>query len=55
MLVPPELRAAAGLDKDVLLLGMGHHFELWDKASYEAKEAEAMQAEMPEAFEDFAF
>ena len=44
ILVSPELRQAAGL-----------HFELWDKASYEAKEAEAMQAGMPEAFEDFAF
>ncbi len=55
VLVAPELRAAAGLSRDVMLLGMGQHFELWDKASYEAKEAEAMQAGMPEAFEDFAF
>ena len=55
VLVSPELRAAAGLVKDVVLLGMGAHFELWDKATYEAKEAEAMQAGMPEAFEDFAF
>ena len=55
VLVSPELRQAAGLSRDVMLLGMGQHFELWDKASYEAKEAEAMQAGMPEAFEDFAF
>ncbi len=55
ILVSPELRAAAGLTRDVMLLGMGHHFELWDKASHEAKEAEASQAEMPEAFKDFAF
>ena len=55
ILVSPELRQAAGLTRDVMLLGMGQHFELWDKASYEAKEAEAMQAGMPEAFEDFAF
>lgn len=55
VLVSPELRAAAGLTRDVMLLGMGNHFELWDKASYEAKEAEAMQASMPEVFEDFAF
>ena len=55
ILVSPELRQAAGLSRDVMLLGMGQHFELWDKASYEAKEAEAMQAGMPEAFEDFAF
>ena len=55
VLVSPELRQAAGLTRDVMLLGMGNHFELWDKTTYEAKEAEAMQAGMPEAFEDFAF
>jgi len=55
VLVSPELRQAAGLTREVMLLGMGQHFELWDKATYEAKEAEAMQAGMPEAFEDFAF
>lgn len=55
VLVSPELRAAAGLVRDAMLLGMGQHFELWDKARYEAQEAEAMQAQMPEAFEDFAF
>ena len=55
VLVSPELRAAAGLTREVMLLGMGQHFELWDKAGYEAKEAEAMQAGMPEAFEDFSF
>jgi MraZ protein len=55
VLVSPELRAAAGIAKDVMLLGMGNHFELWDKATYEAKEAEAMRGEMPEAFQDFSF
>jgi MraZ protein len=55
VLVSPELRTAAGLTREVMLLGMGQHFELWDKAAYEAKEAEAMQAGMPEAFKDFAF
>jgi len=55
VLVSPELRAAAGLTREVMLLGMGAHFELWDKAGYEAKEAEAMQAGMPEVFKDFSF
>ena len=32
-----------------MLLGMGNHFELWDKATYDAKEAEAMEGEMPDA------
>jgi MraZ protein len=55
VLISPELRAAAGITKDVMLLGMGRHFELWDKARYEAEEAQAMQASMPDAFKDFSF
>ena len=55
VLISPELRQAAGLTREAMLLGMGRHFELWDKATYEAKEAEAMQAGMPEAFEYFSF
>jgi len=55
VLVSPELRAAAGISKDCVLLGMGQHFELWDKASYDAQEAEALHGEMPEAFKDFSF
>ena len=55
VLVSPELREAVGLTKEVVLLGMGNHFELWDKATYEAHEAKAMQEEMPAAFQDFAF
>jgi MraZ protein len=55
VLVSPELRAAAGIDKDAVLLGMGSYFELWDKASYEAQEAKAMQGEMPDVFQDFSF
>ena len=50
-----ELRAAAGLEREVILMGMGRHFELWDKATYEAKEAEAMQGETPDAFKELSF
>jgi MraZ protein len=55
VLVSPELRATAGITKDTLLLGMGNYFELWDKPTYDAKEAQAMQGEMPEVFKDFSF
>ncbi len=55
VLVSPELREAAGISRDTVLLGMGNHFELWDKATYEAKEAEAMAGEMPDVFKDFSF
>ena len=55
VLVSPELRQAGGLSKDVMLMGMGTHFELWDKAAYDAKEAAALQQEMPDVFKDFSF
>jgi MraZ protein len=55
VLVSPELRAGAGISKDVVLLGMGAYFELWDAQVYAAQEAEAMKAEMPDVFKDFSF
>jgi MraZ protein len=55
VLVSPELRSAAHITKEVMLLGMGSHFELWDKSTYDAQEAEAMQGEMPDVFRDFSF
>ena len=55
VLISPELRAAAGLSKEAVLLGMGNHFELWDAAAYAAQEAEAMQGDMPDVFKDFSF
>jgi MraZ protein len=55
VLISPELCAAAGISKDTMLLGMGNHFELWDKATYETLEAQAMQGEMPDVFKEFSF
>ena len=55
ILISPELRTSAGISKDTVLLGMGNHFELWDKATYEAQEARAMQEQMPDVFKDFSF
>ena len=55
VLVSPELRAAAGIAKDTILLGMGSYFELWDKTAYETQESKAMQEQMPEVFKDFSF
>ena len=55
VLISPELRAAAGLTKEAVLLGMGSYFELWDKSTYDAQEAKAMQGAMPDVFKDFSF
>lgn len=49
VLIPPELRAWAGLDRDVKFMGVGSHFELWDSARHEAREAEALAKGRPEA------
>jgi len=37
ILVPPYLRSYAKLDKDAILAGVGKKFELWDKATFEAR------------------
>ena len=55
VLVSPELRCAAGISKDTVLLGMGHYFELWDARTHAAQEAEQMKGEMPDVFRDFSF
>jgi MraZ protein len=47
VLVPPELRTAAGLEKDVRLIGNGRVLELWDGARHDAFEAKLMQQPMP--------
>lgn len=39
VLIAPELRAAAGLERDLMLLGMGDRFEIWDAQRLEANEA----------------
>jgi MraZ protein len=55
VLVSPELRAAGTLEKEVTLLGMGRHFELWDAQIYAAKEQAAIAEGMPEALKNFTF
>jgi MraZ protein len=55
ILVSPELRQAAGLAKDVMLLGMGSHFEVWDSGSLAAKDQETIASGMPEALANFSF
>lgn len=55
VLIAPELRSAAMLDKEVMLLGMGSHFEVWDAATYTAKEQQAMAQGMPDALKNFSF
>lgn len=55
VLVSPELRVAVNLEREVILLGMGSHFELWDAQTYAAKEQAAMAQGMPDALKNFTF
>ena len=55
ILVAPELRSAAGMSRDVMLLGMGAHFELWDAASLARREAEDLQQGMGDVLNQFSF
>lgn len=49
VLIPPELRQWAGLERDVKLLGMGRSFEIWDSQRFEAREATTLALGAPEA------
>ena len=55
VLIAPELRSSAGLVRDVMLLGMGSHFELWDAQRHADHESRVMQSEMPESLKSFSF
>ena len=55
VLIAPELRVAAGLVRDVMLLGMGSHFELWDAERHAAHEAAVMKSALPESLKSFSF
>ena len=55
VLISPELRAAVGLEKEVMMLGMGTHFEIWDAAKLAGSEAEAVAGGMPDVLSNFSF
>jgi MraZ protein len=40
VLIAPELRQYAGLDKDVWLVGQGSHFEVWSDAGWKQQQEE---------------
>jgi MraZ protein len=55
ILISPELRNAVGLSRDVMLLGMGSHFEIWDAAKLGESEAQAISGGMPDVLSNFSF
>ena len=55
ILISPELRVAANIEREIILLGMGSHLELWDAQIYSSKEQAAIAQGMPEALKQFSF
>ncbi len=49
VLIPPDLRRWAGLEREVKFMGLGTYFELWDLGRYEVHEAQAIARGKPEA------
>ena len=48
VLVPPTLRDYAGLDKKIMLVGMGNKFELWSAEAWLASVTAAADEPLPE-------
>ncbi len=55
ILIAPELRGAAKLGKEVMLLGMGSHFELWDAQLLGQDETAALEAGIPDVLSNYSF
>lgn len=57
LLISPTLREFAGLEKDVMLVGQGSHFEMWNLSAWR-KQLEAVMhsdsIEMPAELEGFS-
>jgi MraZ protein len=57
ILVPPALRDFAALDKHVVLVGQGNHFELWNRERWDEqirRVIETPAAEMPAELDRFS-
>jgi MraZ protein len=55
VLLPPELREWAQMGTEVKFMGVGSHFELWDKDAYAAREALTFAAGRPEPLRNYSF
>jgi MraZ protein len=55
ILITPELRTAANIEREIMVLGMGSHLEIWDASTYASKEQAAIAQGMPDALKQFTF
>ena len=56
ILLPPALRQHAKLEREAMMVGQGHYFELWDSGVWAAKLGHALAgtATPPAGIEDFS-
>lgn len=59
LLLPPQLREFAALERDAVLVGQLNRFELWDEARWKEREAEWLEdgdedGELPKGLENLA-
>lgn len=56
VLLPPALRLHAKLEREAMMVGQGHYFELWDSGVWSAKLGHALAATgaAPAGMEDFS-
>ena len=55
VLISPELRKFASLEKPVMLVGQGSHFEIWNHDTWEKQLQQlTAQTQLPPGMEDFA-
>ncbi|MEE9543216.1 MAG: cell division/cell wall cluster transcriptional repressor MraZ, partial [Thermodesulfobacteriota bacterium] len=52
ILVPQALRDYAGLTKEVLLIGILKQFEIWDKSTWDAYQAQTTLEDISTMIED---
>lgn len=55
LLIAPSLRKFANLEREVTLIGVVSHFELWNATAYDEYEAELLKSDMPDSLKNFSF
>ncbi len=55
ILIPGEIRQSCSLTKEVVLVGLGDHFEVWDAAKLAENEAQVLGEDLAAICSDFNF
>lgn len=55
ILLPPVLRTHAGLDRDVVVIGVGGHAEIWSAERWQAMQDEMRSGPIASAMEEMEF